>query len=325
MESDHKTGGSGEALSFRKPYERPMPPCADDATVHRRRRTRRFTMGDWTVRPALGVIERGDTRTTLEPRLLDVLACLAGHDGDVVTVDELLDTCWPGAFHGDNPVHKAIAMLRKALGDDARAPRYVQTIRKRGYRILVPVSFGDDAEPATPPPLPAETMPPGDVEVVAALAEHWYAGGRRAEDLLPHGRLLAHAAAIADGDDSAMSRAHARFIRHSRRQAIVRSCILVCMSSTILSLAACVLLAVLDGHRGVAHGGHEGRHARMVVECMAHARLAGLHGPGRSDPPLVGGHRWQAGRPATTVAQVTAAWTAIPSPLCMPCIAFACP
>jgi hypothetical protein len=126
----------------------------------------------------------------------------------------------------------------------------VATIRKRGYRVLVPVRFVDverDAPVAQPaaPPTPAL----GDVEVVAALAERWYAGGRRTEDLLPQGRLLAHATALADERGSAMSRQHARFVRRSRRQAIVRSSILVCMSSTILSLSVCVLLALLDGRR----------------------------------------------------------------------------
>lgn len=211
----------------------------------------RFTLGDWTVYPALGVIERDGIRSALEPRLLDVLGFLAERDGDVATIDELLDACWNGAFHGDNPVHKAIAMLRKALGDDARAPRYVATIRKRGYRIVVPVRFGD-SEGSAPVARPAPPHPLGDVEVVAALAERWYAGGRRPEDLLLQGRLLAQATALVDEREGAMSREHARFVRLSRRQAVVRSSILVCMSSTILSLAACVLLAVLDDRRAAA-------------------------------------------------------------------------
>lgn len=89
----------------------------------------------------LGYIERGGQRIALEPKLFDVLVCLAEHEGDVVSIDQLLEHCWAGDFYGDNPVHKAIAILRKALGDDARSPRYIATIRKRGYRLIAPVTF----------------------------------------------------------------------------------------------------------------------------------------------------------------------------------------
>ncbi|NID16104.1 winged helix-turn-helix domain-containing protein [Luteibacter yeojuensis] len=106
-----------------------------------------FRLGDWTVRPALGVIERHGERIRLEPKLLDVLVCLAERPGDVVGIDQLLDRCWAGDFYGDNPVHKTIAMLRRALGDDARSPYYIATIRKRGYRLLAPVVFLRDRPP----------------------------------------------------------------------------------------------------------------------------------------------------------------------------------
>lgn len=272
-------------------------------------RRRRFTLGDWSVDPSLGVIERDGIRSALEPRLLDVLGFLAERKGDVATIDELLDACWSGGFHGDNPVHKAIAMLRKALGDDARAPRYVATIRKRGYRVVVPVRFGDaDESPpairAAPPPAPAL----GDVEVVAALAERWYAGGRRPEDLLPQCRLLAHATALVDDREDAMSRDHARFVRRSHRQAVVRSSILVCMSSTILSLAACVLLAVLDGRRAAA-------------SISAGAGRAPAHAPPGCDDGLT--HREgprgtvyrDAGRVPCTRAYVDADYRSSPAPV----------
>ena len=109
-----------------------------------------FTLGDWTVRPALGFIERQGERTHVEPKLLDVLACLAENPGDVVSVETLLERCWAGTFYGDNPVHKAIALLRKALGDDARSPRYLATVRKRGYRLVAPVTLGGVALPEAP-------------------------------------------------------------------------------------------------------------------------------------------------------------------------------
>lgn len=110
-----------------------------------------FQFGDWLVRPDHCRIERGDEQVLLEPRQMDVLVCLAEHDGEVVSADQLLVECWHGTFYGDNPVHKAIALLRKALGDSPQPPRYIATIRKRGYRVLVPVSFAEAWSQGEPP------------------------------------------------------------------------------------------------------------------------------------------------------------------------------
>lgn len=102
-----------------------------------------LTFGDWMIRPAERCIERHGQRFVLEPRLMDVLMQLAGSAGSVVSTEELLATCWPGEALGDNPVHKCVAMLRRAFGDDARAPTYIETIRKRGYRVIARVAFAD--------------------------------------------------------------------------------------------------------------------------------------------------------------------------------------
>lgn len=81
---------------------------------------------------------------------MDVLVMLTNRAGEVASPEELLATCWPGDAYGDNPVHKCVAMLRKALGDDVRAPRYIQTIRKRGYRVVAATGFSDGRERAAP-------------------------------------------------------------------------------------------------------------------------------------------------------------------------------
>lgn len=106
-----------------------------------------FSFGDWTVRPAQRSIERPGERLVLEPKLVDVLTYLAGTDGNVVSAEQLLTDCWRGTFYGDNPVHKTIALLRKALHDDARNPRYIATVRKRGYQVVAPVLFADGRGP----------------------------------------------------------------------------------------------------------------------------------------------------------------------------------
>jgi DNA-binding winged helix-turn-helix (wHTH) protein len=99
----------------------------------------RYVLGDWALCAATARLERGSEVHTLEPRHAQVLAVLCERAGEVLSAEDLLAACWGGEPSGDNPVHKAVAMLRRALGDSATAPRYIETLRKRGYRLLVPV------------------------------------------------------------------------------------------------------------------------------------------------------------------------------------------
>ncbi|MBB4133292.1 winged helix-turn-helix domain-containing protein [Xanthomonas sp. 3075] len=104
----------------------------------------RFRLGPLLVEPErLALIADGQT-IALEPRMMEVLIALAERAGDVVSAEQLLIEVWHGSFYGDNPVHKTIAQLRRKLGDDSRQPRYIETIRKRGYRLLPKVVFPDD-------------------------------------------------------------------------------------------------------------------------------------------------------------------------------------
>ncbi len=104
----------------------------------------RFRIGAVRVHPERLVIERDDEEIALEPRIMEVLVALAEHAGEVVSAEQLLIEVWRGSFYGDNPVHRAIAQLRRHLGDDPRKPVYIETIRKRGYRLVAPVAFPDD-------------------------------------------------------------------------------------------------------------------------------------------------------------------------------------
>jgi len=99
----------------------------------------RFLLGDWLVDVGAHRIERGDTVVALEPRPMAVLAELCRRPNDVVTAEALLEACWPGQAQSDNPVHKVIAGLRRALQDNATNPSYIETIRKQGYRVIAPI------------------------------------------------------------------------------------------------------------------------------------------------------------------------------------------
>lgn len=104
----------------------------------------RFRIGALLVQPERLTIGVDGEELALEPRMMEVLMALAEHAGEVVSAEQLLIEVWRGTFYGDNPVHKVIAQLRKMLGDDSRAPKYIETIRKRGYRLIAAVSFPDD-------------------------------------------------------------------------------------------------------------------------------------------------------------------------------------
>jgi DNA-binding winged helix-turn-helix (wHTH) protein/tetratricopeptide (TPR) repeat protein len=104
-------------------------------------RAKFFHFGDWLV-DCEACLLRHDTAqkpVPVEPRAMDVLVVLCTRAGEVLSVDELLHRCWNGVIVGENQVHKAIAQLRRILGDSAGNARYIENIRKRGYRTVATV------------------------------------------------------------------------------------------------------------------------------------------------------------------------------------------
>jgi DNA-binding winged helix-turn-helix (wHTH) protein/formylglycine-generating enzyme required for sulfatase activity len=97
-------------------------------------------IGDWTVDRDTNSIRRDSLVTQLQPLSMNILLYLAEHAGRVVSSDELLTEFWPRRIVGDDAVHRRIANLRKALEDDAKNPQYIQTVSKRGYRLIATVS-----------------------------------------------------------------------------------------------------------------------------------------------------------------------------------------
>lgn len=75
---------------------------------------------------------------------MDVLLHLCRNPHVVVSAESLLEACWGDVSPSDNAIHKIITQLRRALDDSAVEPRYIETIRKRGYRLLAELSYDDD-------------------------------------------------------------------------------------------------------------------------------------------------------------------------------------
>ena len=108
---------------------------------------RRFRMNAWTVEPARNELRsaRGHA-VRIEPKVMEVLAYLAARPGEVVPREELLQALWSGLAVGDESLSQTIIKLRKALGDSARHPRYIETVPKRGYRLLAQPRVADEAQ-----------------------------------------------------------------------------------------------------------------------------------------------------------------------------------
>ena len=81
-------------------------------------------------------LQRGDENVPLTPKAFAVLLHIAGRSGDLVTKQELLDAVWGDVHVTDGALKRCVVEIRKALGDSAEEPSYIQTLYGRGYRFL---------------------------------------------------------------------------------------------------------------------------------------------------------------------------------------------
>lgn len=106
-------------------------------------------VGDWLVDPQANTLTRGAQSVRIEPKAMDVLVVLADRAGRVVSRDELFEAAWPGVVVGDEALSQSIIKLRRAMGDSSRAPTYIETVAKRGYRLIAPVRAANEDRPAS--------------------------------------------------------------------------------------------------------------------------------------------------------------------------------
>lgn len=109
-----------------------------------------FRIARWLIEPRLNTVSRNGTTVHLEPKVMEVLMCLARHAGEAVSKEELLETVWPNTFVTDDVLKRSISELRRIFEDDARESRIIQTIPKRGYRLLVAVEPINGAQSTSP-------------------------------------------------------------------------------------------------------------------------------------------------------------------------------
>jgi TolB-like protein/DNA-binding winged helix-turn-helix (wHTH) protein len=98
-----------------------------------------FHVGPWLALPSRNTLSLDGKTVHLEPKVMLVLVCLAGRAGETLTKDQLLETVWPDTFVTDDVLTRCISELRRAFEDDPKEARFIQTIPKRGYRLVAPV------------------------------------------------------------------------------------------------------------------------------------------------------------------------------------------
>src|SRR6516164_10145346 len=108
-------------------------------------------VGSWIVDPSLNGMSSDGRTVRLEPKVMEVLLCLAQHPGETLSKEQLFQAVWPNIVVTEDVLKRCIAELRRAFDDDAREPRIIETISKRGYRLVAPVT----ARSASP--VPAES------------------------------------------------------------------------------------------------------------------------------------------------------------------------
>jgi DNA-binding winged helix-turn-helix (wHTH) protein len=106
----------------------------------------RHHIGGWEFSPATGELRRRTDVRRLEPRAAKTLEMLCEANGELVSQEQLIAGVWQGRALSENSVAVVIGQLRRALDDDAREPRLIETIPKRGYRLR------STAEAIEPPP-----------------------------------------------------------------------------------------------------------------------------------------------------------------------------
>jgi Tol biopolymer transport system component/DNA-binding winged helix-turn-helix (wHTH) protein len=100
-------------------------------------------------------VRRGARTLELEPKALEVLLALLDRRGQLVTKAEIQAAVWPDTAVTESALTRVVAQLRKALGDDARDARYIETVPTRGYRFIAPVTTSDAPAVAVVHPVPS--------------------------------------------------------------------------------------------------------------------------------------------------------------------------
>ena len=146
-----------------------------------------YRFDPFTLDPDDRQLCRAGKRVEINARYLDALALLVREGGRLVSKDRFMDEVWRGVPVTDEALTQCVRSLRRLLGDNAAAPRFIETVPKHGYRFIAPVEWQDGAPvPAEPASLPMPApdaprapvpLPPGRWSRVLPIAAGATVGG----------------------------------------------------------------------------------------------------------------------------------------------------
>ncbi len=118
---------------------------------------------------------RGTQSIALKPKDFAVLQCLVDQPGQLVTKQELLNSVWSGTTVSEGVLKVCIRRIRRTLGDTAKRPRFIETVHRRGYRFIAPLSAAAESPLSHPP----SSIPPlVGREQELALLHGWFGRAR---------------------------------------------------------------------------------------------------------------------------------------------------
>lgn len=129
-----------------------------------------YDFGPYRLDRQARVLLRDGTIMPLTPKVLDTLAVLVEHRGEVISRDQMLKAVWPDTFVEESNLSQNISVLRKALGQDPDNLTYIETVSKRGYRFVAAVKISEVKIPSALPEVVEKGFPlsPADAEPVSA-------------------------------------------------------------------------------------------------------------------------------------------------------------
>lgn len=232
---------------------------------------RPFQLGPWTVDPATGQLTQGDEVRRARSLVMSLLLALANRAGEVVTKNDLIAAAWNGTAVADSALTSTIAELRDLLGDEPKHPRYIETLPKRGYRLIAPVT------PIGPDPSDGTIPPPSPVGDASPLAIRSAVADRDSNTRIANSRSVSPIAQAAADRAAArdlrpvLAASDAATVAHAASQAAARD---------LAEPASAGLPGPFSAASDAATAATAATHA---------ARNVGAPGPGSSRPAAVGG------------------------------------
>ena len=148
-----------------------------------------FYFGDFTVDPSSLTISNANGKKQIEFRYMQLLCLFAQNENSVLTREQISQELWPDVVVGNDNITSAVFALRTALNDDAKKPKYIQTVPKKGYRFLPEVTFKSSSKiqisDATLKRWPARMLLPGLALAVILLLFYFYQHQSVEEPLSP--------------------------------------------------------------------------------------------------------------------------------------------